>query len=891
MELKATHRRLDDAYTHNLTDYRKTIPQLFWYNAVVILSNGSHSRAGSMTAAWEHFGEWKRINSEGEQGIISLDTMIRGVCRPDRLLDIVENFTLFSDAKGTLVKLLARNHQFLGVNNAIEAVRRSQASNGRLGVFWHTQGSGKSYSMVFFSQKVLRTIPGNHTFLIVTDRQELDEQIYKTFAAAGAVTEKHVQATSGAHLKTLLGENHRNIFTLIQKFGAEPGAAYPKLSDRSDIIVMTDEAHRSQYDTFALNMRTALPNAAFIGFTGTPLMAGEEKTREVFGDYVSVYNFKQSVDDGATVPLFYENRIPELQIINDDLNRQLYDVIDAAGLDDDQERKLERQFAREYHLITRNDRLETIAKDIVAHFMGCSNSGKAMVISIDKATAVRMYNKVQTHWLAEMTRLRKALRTASLDEQATLKARLAGMEATDMAVVVSASQNEGADFDKLGLDITPHRRRMVKQDLETHFKDADHPLRIVFVCAMWITGFDVPSLSTIYLDKPMRNHTLMQAIARANRVFAGKTNGLIVDYIGIFRDLQQALALYGSVNGSNGELPVQSKAILVAALRDAIAGTEAWCMARAIDLAAITASTGFQRIRLLDDAVDAILINDETKRAYLALAATVTRLYRAILPDPTANEFAAIQTLVGVLASKILSLIPAADIASVTDDIAQVLDRSIVPGDYLIAERSATYNSGLVNLSQIDFEALKKEFAEGHQHTQAEKLRGAVSSKLRQMLRVNKSRIDYLDRFQQLIDDYNAGKSNVVWLFQQLIAFTQDLSVEEQRAMAEHLTEEELSLFDVLSKPDLQLSEQERDAIKKVARALLQTLKETKLVLDWRKRQVSRAEVRVTIEQTLDKGLPPSFSAELFQQKCDLVFNHVFDSYYGLGHSIYARAA
>src|SRR6266851_2444309 len=256
--------------------------------------------------------EWKKISNEQEKGVVSLETMIRGTCEQGRLLDIVENFTLFSDAGGAGVKLIAKNHQFLGVNNALDAVHSIRENQGRLGVFWHTQGSGKSYSMVFFSQKVLRKIPGNWTFLIVTDRQELDDQIYKTFQDVGAVTERQVQAENGEHLQQLLQEDHRNIFTLIHKFHTEKGQTYSKLSDRSDIIVITDEAHRTQYDILALNMRNALPNAAFIGFTGTPLMAGEEKTREVFGDYVSVYNFSQSVDDGTTVPLYYEKSHPRI---------------------------------------------------------------------------------------------------------------------------------------------------------------------------------------------------------------------------------------------------------------------------------------------------------------------------------------------------------------------------------------------------------------------------------------------------------------------------------------------------------------------------------------------------------------------------------------------------
>ena len=378
-----------------------------------------------MTAGFEHFAEWKKIDEEKEPGLISLETMIRGTCEKRKLLDLVENFMLFDERKGELNKLIAKNHQFLGVNNAIAAVREIKDNKGKLGVFWHTQGSGKSYSMVFFGQKVLRTIPGNWTFVIVTDRDDLDGQIYRNFANTGALLEdeKRVRADSGESLKRMLNqEDHRYVFTLIQKFRTEHGERYPVLSTRSDIIVITDEAHRSQYDIFAANMRSALPNAAFIGFTGTPLMAGEELTKEVFGDYVSVYNFKESVDDVNTVPLYYENRIPELQLTNDNLTEEIADICERAELDDDQERKLEREFAREYHLITREDRLERVGEDIVAHYMGRGVLAKAMVISIDKATAVRTFDMVQKHWKKALAKLRKEIAAADPMERPELEA-------------------------------------------------------------------------------------------------------------------------------------------------------------------------------------------------------------------------------------------------------------------------------------------------------------------------------------------------------------------------------------------------------------------------------------------------------------------------------------
>ncbi len=896
VELKAAHARLESAYTGNLTDYKHAIPQLFWYNAFIILSNGSRSRIGSMTASWEHFAEWKKINSEGEEGVVSLETMIRGTCDKVRLLDLVENFTLFMEVQGGLIKLLGKNHQYLGVNNAIGALRDIENRQGRLGVFWHTQGSGKSVSMICFAQKVLRKIPGNWTFVIVTDRQELDHQIYKNFAAAGAVTEQEAQAISSRHLRQLLTEDHRYVFTLIHKFRTERGEEHPVLSERSDIIVITDEAHRSQYDTLALNMRTALPNASFIAFTGTPLIVGEEKTRDVFGDYVSVYDFRQSVEDGATVPLYYENRIPELQLTNENLNEDMERLLEEAELDEAQEKKLEREFARQYHLITREERLEAIAEDIVRHFTGRGFPGKAMMISIDKATAVRMYDKVQAHWKVEMSRLMDKMAEATTDEEReAIKQRLEFMESTDMAVVVSSSQNEIEEMKAKGLDIVPHRKRMVSEDLETKFKDPDDPLRIVFVCAMWLTGFDAPSCSTLYLDKPMRNHTLMQTIARANRVFKEKVNGLIVDYVGVFRNLEKALAIYGA-GGGPGDSPVKDKAALVVLLRQSIAEMEKFCTGVGVDLDAIEAASDFDKIKLLDDAVESLIATDDSKKRYLTQAATLWRLYKAILPDNEAKEFAPRCLLTDVLAKKIRSLTPPADISEVMGQVEELLDESIDAEGYVIREIPAAYEVGGVNehwvdLSQIDFEALKEKFAKGKKRTEAEKLKGQVNNKLKQMVRLNRTRMDYLERFQKMIDEYNAGSLNIDEFFQRLMAFAQSLNEEEKRGVSEGLSEEELALFDILTKPQIELSDKEVKQVKKAARDLLKTLKREKLVLDWRKFQRSRAAVKISIEDALDEGLPEAYTPELFQKKVEAVYQHIFDSYYGAGRGIYEIAA
>jgi type I restriction enzyme R subunit len=890
VELKASHKRLEHAYERNLRDYKDTIPHAFWHNAFIILSNGSKSRVGTMTAEWEHFAEWKKINDEGEEGLVSLETMIRGMCDKRKMLDLVENFVLFED-KGGLAKLIAKNHQYLGVNRAIEAVREIRENQGKLGVFWHTQGSGKSYSMAFFSQKILRKMPGNWTFLVVTDRQELDDQIYGNFAAVGAVSEdeKRVRAQSGEHLKQLLREDHRYLFTLIQKFRTERGEEYPKLSDRDNIIVITDEAHRSQYDIFALNMRNALPSAAFIGFTGTPLMVGEEKTKQVFGDYVSIYNFRQSVEDQNTVPLYYENRIPEVQLTNEDLNEDMEKLLEAAELDEEQERKLEREFGREYHLITRDERLEKIAEDIVTHFAARGYKGKAMVVSIDKATAVRMYDKVRKHWGKHLAGLRAKLASLQDGEREELRDAVKFMETTDMAVVVSQSQGEVEEFRKKGLDIATHRRRMVNEVMDKKFKEPTDPFRLVFVCAMWMTGFDAKSCSTIYLDKPMKNHTLMQTIARANRVFRDKPDGIIVDYVGVFRNLQKALAIYGSGSGGGvepGDMPVARKSELLALLKKAIEEATQFCAGLGIDPAKVQAAAGFERVRLIDDAVDAILVNDETRRKYLSLASNVEKLFRAILPDFAANEFGPARKLFAVLAHKIRSLAEPVEIDEVVEQMEDLLDKSIAAEGYVIRGEG----DHRVDLSKIDFEALKARFAKGHKHIEAEKLKSEISRKLRQMVRANRTRMDYLKKFQEMIDEYNAGSANIEEFFKNLTAFAQTLNDEDKRAISERLTEEELAIFDLLTKPDMKLTKSEEAQVKKVAKELLETLKREKFVLDWRKRQQTRAAVRVAIEEVLDELPEGPYPRPVYAAKCQAVYQHVYDAYFGENRSVYAAA-
>ena len=873
------------AFDENLTHYKAEIPQLFWFNALLIASNGTDSRVGSLTADWERFFEWKRIEREDEPRRVSLEVMLRGTCDKSRLLDLVENFTLFSEHKAGLVKIIGQNHQFLGVNNAIASMLAARKlGHGRGGVFWQTQGSGKSFSMVFFAQKVLRKVAGNWTFVVVTDRVELDDQIAKTFKAAGAVSETEgdqCHAASGAHLRELLRGNHRYVFTLIHKFQTPE-----LLCDRPDVIVLTDEAHRSQYDTLALNMRAALPKALFLAFTGTPLIAGEERTKDVFGDYVSIYDFQQSVEDGATVPLFYENRTPELQLVNPDLNEDIYNLIEAAELDPEQEAKLERELSRQYHILTRDDRLETVAQDIVRHFLGRGFVGKAMVVSIDKATALKMHDKVRKYWEMETALAKKQLGRYDLteDKRNELLERLRVLTTTDMALIVSPGQNEIEQMKKHRLDIVPHRHRMNDEALDEKFKDTTDPLRLVFLCAMWLTGFDAPSCSTVYLDKPMRNHTLMQTIARANRVFPGKHSGMIVDYANVFASLEKALAIYGA--GKDGKNPVKDKAKLVADLRKAIDAATTFCATRQVILPAIEQLTAgsLERLQRIDDAVNALISPDPLRREFFGHERIVTTLYGAVKPDPAALEFSGRVACLTAIADAIRAKLNPnpADITEVMGEIGKLLDSSITGVDM------PAKPAPVMDLSKIDFAALAAKFKESkHKNTDLEVLKAAIRAELEKLIRLNKTRADFADKFEELIESYNAGSRNIEDLFAELLKLSRNLSEEQQRHVRENMTEEQLVIFDILTRPAPELSEAERAEVKKVARVLLDRLKQL-LVLNWRQKAAARSQLQLAIQDVLDAGLPRAYDKPLYEQKCSALFEHIYESYPERDAGVYA---
>lgn len=878
-EWKAPTSPLADAYEKNLRDYKDAIPQLFQANGFVILSNGLETVMGGSHAPYQFFSPWKKLEEGGPEDP-SLETMLRATCEPARFLDIIENFVLFDEAKGGLVKIIGRYHQVLGVNRAIEAVQHIESNQGRLGVFWHTQGSGKSLSMVMFAEKVLRQLGGNYTFVIVTDRTELDNQIAGQFATVGALTKdtQHAQAGSRVHLRELLAGNERYVFSLIQKFSTDDHEQMPVLSERSDIIVMTDEAHRSQYDQLAANMRAALPNAAFIGFTGTPLIKGQEsKTREVFGDYVSVYDFAQSVKDGATVPLFYEGRKPELQMDADELREELDALLDDAMLDEEQEQKLNKQFARQYTLITAPDRLDKVAEDVALHFAQRGYRGKAMFVAIDKATAVAMHDRVRAAVARLIAVDEERLKTAHEAEGATIAERLVWLRELDMAVVVSQGQNEIDDLRKKGLDILPHRERMQKEKLERKFKDKDDPLRLVFLCAMWITGFDVPSIGTVYLDKPMKSHTLMQTIARANRKADGKTSGVIVDYVGVFNNLQKALAVYAAGRG-DGETPIKDKAALVTELEKTLVAVRAFVEPLNVDAEAIMAAKDFERLKLINQAVESLVAPDDRRREFLRLAGAVTRAYKGLLPDERASPYLKPVAVFHMLSDAVRAKLGPVDISAISARIAELLDEKLEGVAILTPIVEGDTAEGRVDLSDIDFEKLAGLF-DTSPKVAAERMREAAEEKTREMVEANPTRVQLVERLEKLVAEYNSGSIDAEQFFGLLKTFISDLDEEEERAAREGLSEEELAVFDLLTTPDPKLTKAQEQEVKRVAQQLLDRLHELVEAIDWVSGQQTRGAVLSEIRSRLNELPEAPYPQVLWDAKVGLVWDFVLQRY------------
>lgn len=880
IELKKHTVDVQNAYDNNYTDYQDTIPHLFYYNAFVMLSNGLEAKIGTLGSKFEFFHEWKRF-SEEEQGKVALETMLLGICKKENFLDLFENFILYDHSGGHTTKILARNHQYLGVNEAVKAYANRKLNDGKLGVFWHTQGSGKSYSMAFFAQKIRRKFEGSPTFIILTDRDELNSQISDTFENCGLLGKTKASqftATSGEDLIKKLQSNPSFIFTLIQKFN-EPNAN--SINPNYDIIIISDEAHRSQYGIYADNMMNLLPTAARIGFTGTPLLANDNITARTFGGYVSIYDFKRAVEDGATVPLYYENRgekICDLQ--NPEITNEILDAIEKADIDVAQQDKLEAEFKKEIHLLTAKPRLKSIAYDFVKHYSDLWTSGKAMFVCLNKVTCVRMYNYVQEYWQEEIRNLESKIKNASQQEVQELELKLKWMKETEMAVVISQEQNEIQTFNKWNLDIKTHRTKMEKRKLDKEFKDAKHPLRIVFVCAMWLTGFDVKCLSCLYLDKPLKAHTLMQTIARANRVSEGKSNGLIIDYIGIIKALRKALADYtANVEGNSGIDPTIDKNELVTRIIEIIDKTKSFLSKNDFDLENLTHAHNFRKLAYLQEAANAVCSTTEDKRTYSTYALELSRLIkytdRNDIDNDTRKEYEAIIAVYKELQQKrkykdTTDLMK--EINGIISDHIEIQDTSMI-----VCEEPSLYN-----ISAINFTLLQKEFEKKKiKNLIMRDLEELIQQRLNKMLVTNPKRISYYEHYQQIINDYNneQDRATIEKTFMDLINLANQMNQEEKRYIREGFSnDEELTFYDLLFRNDLSKSDIKK--LKKVAVTLLQKIKLKINELDhWTDKEETKAEVKILIRDILWNELPECYDEKSISIYRQQIYEYVYTRY------------
>jgi type I restriction enzyme R subunit len=660
-----------------------------------------------------------------------------------------------------------------------------------------------------------------------------------------------------------------------------------------------------------------LPNASFIGFTGTPLFKDDEITKRIFGDYVSKYDFKRSVDDGATVPLYYENRGECLGLKNPTITAQIRAVIDAESedLDSDQRSRIEQLFAREYPILTAKKRLDAIAKDTVNHFCKRGYKGKGMFIALDKLTAVKMYDLITYHWKQTIEQVEKEVAKGKYGDQELLeKSReLQWIKETEICVVVSSEQNEIQKFQKWDLDIEPHREKMNNEDLETRFKDEDDSFRFVIVCAMWITGFDVPTLSTLYIDKPLKSHTLMQAIARANRISEGKNNGLIVDYIETYTALLDALAIYGEGGGGSGdgegdpEPPVKPKEELVKLLEEALHATVTFLHDEVnFELEELINADGLHKLAAMEKAVNAVYTNDETKRKFQILSREVFKKYKALQPDKVLYLYSPRKNAIDVIYTAIEDNVESADVTDIMRMIQNVVDESV---ENTVAEPSADYvlledpntkkeesifiKDNMIDLSGLNFEILEKYFLKmKNKNIAVQSLKEKLDKKLQKMVMENPLRVDFFKKYQAIIDEYNMGKNETVILetFRKLIKFINDLSEEEADTKREGLTDEQKAIFDIL-RQGKKLEEKEKKEIKKISIELLEELKKDKLRVDqWADKSVTAAAVFNYVNKTLFEVLPyPTYQTDDIDVRTNMVYEHLKHQYFGGGMSIYGR--
>jgi len=828
-----------DAY-NQLQTYKKDIPSLFPYNEALVISDGIEARLGTLTSGWERFMPWRTIEGDkiAPKGSLELEVLIRGVFDKSRFLDLVRHFVVFESSKGSLEKKIAGYHQFHAVNKAVECTIDAASPKGdrRVGVVWHTQGSGKSLTMVFYAGKIVEH-PGmsNPTLVVLTDRNDLDGQLFGTFSdCKDLLRQTPAQADSRENLQELLRVSSGGvIFTTIQKFLPEKGQKYPPLSDRRNIVVIADEAHRSKYgfiQGFARHMRDALPNASFIGFTATPLEVGDKSTPAVFGDYIDVYDIQRAVEDGATVRIYYEGRLAKLELKEQE--KPKIDPEFEEVTEDEEEKtkqKLKSKWARMEAMVGTPKRIGLIAKDIVEHFGERLEAidGKAMIVCISRRICVDLYDAI--------IKLRPDWHSGD-DETGALKIVMTG-SASDV------------------LEWQPHiRNKQRREFLANRFKNPDDPLKMVIVRDMWLTGFDVPCLHTMYVDKPMQRHGLMQAIARVNRVFREKPGGLVVDYLGLAHQLKTALADYTESGGKGKPILDQEEAVAkMLEYYEVCAG-----IFHGFDYSRFKTGTALQRNAVIPPAAEHVLTQENGKERFMKGVGQLTKAFALSVPHERAmavrDDVGFFQTVRAVLAKTTISSgRPEEELDAA---VRQIVSRAVASDQVIDIFSAAGLKKPDISILSDEFLAEVKELPQ--RNLAFEVLKKLLNDEIKVRSRRNlvQARL-FSQMLEEAIRKYQNRSVETARVIQELIDLAKDMREANERGEKLGFTDEELAFYDALEVNDSAVKILGDETLRIIARELVDTVRKNTSI-DWTVKESVRAKLRTMVKRILRKhGYPP----------------------------------
>ena len=824
---------------NQLQTYKNDIPSLFPYNEIFVISDGIEARAGTLTSNWEWFMPWRTVDGVdvAPKGMPELEVLIRGIFEKARLLDLIRYFTVFEVDGAEIVKKVAGYHQFHAVNKAVGCTVEAVSPEGdrRAGVIWHTQGSGKSLTMAFYAGKIVQhTEMANPTLVLLTDRNDLDEQLFGTFAACHELLRQEpVQAESREHLRELLQVASGGvIFTTIQKFLPEKGGQYPLLSDRRNIVLIADEAHRSQYDFidgFARHMRDALPNASFIGFTGTPIEAADRSTPAVFGDYIDIYDIQRAVEDNATVRIYYAGRLAKIELIEEEKPRidpEFEEV--TEGEEQEKKEKLKTKWACLEAMVGTEKRLGLVARDIVDHFEKRLEimDGKAMIVCMSRRICADLYKaliKLRPDWHNED------------DAKGVLK------------IVMTGSASDPPEWQQ---HIRNKKRR---KELAKRFKDDKDPFRVVILRDMWLTGFDVPCLHTMYVDKPMRSHGLMQTIARVNRVFKDKPGGLIVDYLGIAHFMKRALADYTEQDRDQTGIPQEVAVAVMLEKHEIVAA-----MLHGFDYAKFFTGTPSEKVAAVPAAMEHILDQEDGKKRYMDAVSKLSKAFALAVPHEDAlairDDLAFFQAVRSAFAKNTTTDGKSED--DLDSAIQQLVSKAVSSEEVLDIFAAAGLKKPEISILSDEF--LEEVRGMPHRNLALELLRKLLNDEIRACSKRNivQGR-SFAEMLERTIKQYQNRSIEAAAVIRELIKLAKEMRKAHQRGEDLGLSEDELAFYDALEVNDSAVKVLGDETLRTIARELVESVRNN-ATIDWTVKESARAKLRTVVKRLLRKhGYPP----------------------------------